>query len=142
MRLLQEGDVLVVYRLDRLGRSISNLVSIIEGLREHKIGFTSLCDGAIDTSIASGELVFNIFSSMAHFDRRLIQERTDAGLKAARARGRRGGRPKIDKDGKKVQAAKTMHQDNTLPIKEICTILGISRPTFYRYLSVYILLRR
>ena len=73
---------------------------------------------------------------MAHFERRLIQERTDAGLKAARARGRRGGRPKIDKDGKKVQAAKRMHQDNTLPIKEICSLLGISRPTFYRYLSL------
>jgi len=133
---LQEGDVLVVYRLDRLGRSMSNLVSIIEDLRKHKIGFKSLCDGAIDTTTASGELVFNIFSSMAHFERRLIQERTDAGLKAARARGRRGGRPKVDIEGKKVQAVKRMHQDNTMPINEICAILDISRTTFYRYLSL------
>lgn len=133
---LQAGDVLVVYRLDRLGRSMSNLVGIIENLREHKIGFKSLCDGAIDTTTASGELVFNIFSSMAQFERRLIQERTDAGLKAARARGRRGGRPKILADEKKVQAVKRMHQDNTMPIGEICSLLGISRPTFYRYLSL------
>jgi len=81
-------------------------------------------------------LVFNIFSSMAHFERRLTQERTDAGLKAARARGRRGGRPKIDTEGKKVQAVKRMHQDNTIPINEICAILDISRTTFYRYLSL------
>jgi len=128
--------VLVVYRLDRLGRSMSNLVNIIEDLRKHKIGFKSLCDGAIDTTTASGELVFNIFSSMAHFERRLIQERTDAGLKAARARGRRGGRPKVDIEGKKVQAVKRMHQDNTMPINEICAILDISRTTFYRYLSL------
>ena len=71
---------------------MTNLVDIIEKLRERKVGFKSLCDGAIDTTTASGELVFNIFSSMAQFERRLIQERTNAGLNAARARGRRGGR--------------------------------------------------
>lgn len=132
---LQEGDVLVVYRLDRLGRSMTNLVDIIEKLRERKVGFKSLCDGAIDTTTASGELVFNIFSSMAQFERRLIQERTNAGLAAARARGRRGGRPKLDVEGTKVQAAKRMHKDNSMSVKDVCTILGISRTTFYRYIS-------
>ena len=133
---LQEGDVLVVYRLDRLGRSMTNLVDTIEKLRERKIGFKSLCDGAIDTTTASGELVFNIFSSMAQFERRLIQERTNAGLAAARARGRKGGRPKLDTEGTKVKAAQRMHKDNSMPIKDICTILDISRTTFYRYLTL------
>lgn len=99
MKVLQKGDVLVVYRLDRLGRSMVNLVTIIEQLREQGIDFKSICDGAIDTTTASGELVFNIFSSMSQFERRLIQERTKAGLDAARARGRKGGRPSLDKQG-------------------------------------------
>lgn len=130
---LHEGDVLVVWRLDRLGRSMVHLVSLIETLREKKVGFKSLCDGAIDTTTASGELVFNIFSSMAQFERRLIQERTQAGLTAARARGRKGGRPKVD--ASKIQAAKRMHQDKAIPIDEICKVLNISKPTLYRYLS-------
>lgn len=87
----------------------------------------------IDTTTASGELVFNIFSSMAQFERRLIQERTHAGLAAARARGRKGGRPKVDSS--KIQTAKHMHQDNTLSIDEICKVLKVSKPTLYRYLS-------
>lgn len=130
---LSSGDVLVVWRLDRLGRSMVHLVSLIETLREKSVGFKSLCDGAIDTTTASGELVFNIFSSMAQFERRLIQERTQAGLSAARARGRKGGRPKVDVS--KIQVAKRMHQDKSLPIEEICKVLHISKPTLYRYLS-------
>lgn len=133
---LQEDDVLVVYRLDRLGRSMTNLVDIIEKLRKRKVGFKSLCDGAIDTTTASGELVFNIFSSMAQFERRLIQERTNAGLAAARARGRRGGRPKLDIEDTKVQAAKRMHKDNTMSVRDICEVLSVSRTTFYRYLKI------
>ena len=136
MKVLQKGDVLVVYRLDRLGRSMVNLVTIIEQLREQGIDFKSICDGAIDTTTASGELVFNIFSSMSQFERRLIQERTKAGLDAARARGRKGGRPALDKQGTKVEAAKRMNKDNTMPIKDICKVLGISRTTFYRYLNI------
>ena len=135
LKSLQKGDVLVVYRLDRLGRSMVNLVTIIEQLREQGVDFKSICDGAIDTTTASGELVFNIFSSMSQFERRLIQERTKAGLDAARARGRKGGRPSLDKQGTKVQAAKRMHKDNTISVKDICKILGISRTTFYRYIS-------
>ncbi len=136
MDSLQHGDVLVVWRLDRLGRSMSHLVSVIETLRSQSIGFRSLCDGAIDTTTASGELIFNIFSSMAQFERRLIQERTQAGLASARARGRTGGRPGIKPDDAKVQAVKRMHRDKTLPIDEICHVLNISRPTLYRYLSL------
>jgi len=133
---LYEGDVLVVWRLDRLGRSMTHLVSLIEILKERKVGFRSLCDGAIDTTTASGELVFNIFSSMAQFERRLIQERTQAGLLAARARGKKGGRPKINSDHPKVIAAKRMHQDKHISIDEICNALKISRPSLYRYLNM------
>lgn len=130
---LQFGDVLVVWRLDRLGRSMVHLVALIESLREKGVGFRSICDGAIDTTTASGELVFNIFSSMAQFERRLIQERTRAGLVAARSRGRKGGRPKVDIS--KIQVAKKMHQDKSLSIEEICRVLKVSKPTLYRYLS-------
>src|SRR6266851_2241613 len=92
LQVLMPGDTLVVWRLDRLGRSMAHLVTLIEGLLHRQVGFRSLGDGAIDTTTASGELVFHIFSALAQFERRLIQERTQAGLAAARARGRRGGR--------------------------------------------------
>lgn len=85
------------------------------------------------TTTASGELVFNIFSSMAQFERRLVQERTQAGLSAARARGRKGGRPKVHVS--KIQAAKRMHQDKSMTLDDICSALNISRPTLYRYLA-------
>ena len=89
---LQEGDILVVWRLDRLGRSMAHLVTLVEDLRIRGIGFRSLNEGAIDTK---GELIFNSFSALAQFERRLIQERTRAGLAAARARGPMGGRPRV-----------------------------------------------
>lgn len=136
MDSLSPGDVLIVWRLDRLGRSMSHLVSIVETLKEKNIGFKSLSDGAIDTTTASGELIFNIFSSMAQFERRLIQERTQAGLAAARARGRRGGRPKISFDDPRIKLAKKMHKDKTYEINDICRSLKISKATLYRYLSV------
>ncbi len=94
MDILENGDTLLVWRLDRLGRSMPHLVTLVEDLGKKRIGFRSLCDGAIDTTTASGELIFNIFSSLAQFERRLIQERTKAGLEAARARGRKDGRKK------------------------------------------------
>ena len=136
MDSLQKGDTLIVWRLDRLGRSMSHLVSTIEDLKERGIGFRSICDGAIDTTTASGELVFNMFSSLAQFERRLIQERTKAGLSAARARGKIGGRKKIKAGDPKVIMAKTMHQDKGLSIDDICLSLKISRATFYRYLTL------
>jgi DNA invertase Pin-like site-specific DNA recombinase len=133
---LEPGDTLVVWRLDRLGRSMPHLVALVEELLGKKIGFRSLCDGAIDTTTASGELMFNIFSSLAQFERRLIQERTRAGLAVARSRGRRGGRKPIRADDPRVVTAKRMHKDHGLSIDQICKTLKISRPTFYRYLAL------
>ena len=133
---LEPGDTLVVWRLDRLGRSMPHLVTLVEELLGKGIGFRSLQDGAIDTTTASGELMFNIFSSLAQFERRLIQERTQAGLAAARARGRKGGRRPIRADDLRVVTAKRLHKDRSLSIDQICAMLGISRPTFYRYLAL------
>ena len=93
LRQLREGDTLLVWRLDRLGRSVRHLIDLVENLRQRKVGFKSICDGAVDTTTASGELIFHVFSALAQFERRLIQERTNAGLKAARARGRLGVAP-------------------------------------------------
>ena len=133
---LKAGDTLMVWRIDRLGRSLQHLVGIVSGFQEKGIHFKSLNDGAIDTTSASGELVFCIFACMAQFERRLIQERTKAGLKAARARGRIGGRKAIQKDNAKVLAAKQLHRDNNKSIGEICSALDISRATFYRYINI------
>ena len=139
---LEPGDTLVVWRLDRLGRSMPHLVSLVEGLLGKGIGFRSLQDGAIDTTTASGELMFNIFSSLAQFERRLIQERTQAGLAAARARGRLGGRRPISPGDPRVVTAKRLHKDRGLSIDQICKTLGISRPTFYRYLALHDVARK
>jgi len=133
---LQNGDTLLVWRLDRLGRSMIHLVSLIEELRLKGINFKSICDGTIDTTTASGELIFNVFSSLAQFERRLIQERTRAGLEAARARGKSGGRKKIEGTDPKVLTAKKMHKDQSISIDDICKTLKISRATFYRYLTL------
>lgn len=133
---LRSGDTLLVWRLDRLGRSMSHLATLVEKLRRQGIGFKSICDGAIDTTTASGNLVFNIFSALAQFERRLIQERTKAGLAAARARGRLGGRRPVDPKNPKVRMAQKMHQDKSLSVGEICESLKISRSTLYRYLKL------
>ena len=136
LETLQAGDLLLVWRLDRLGRSMAHLVTLVEALQERGIGFRSVCDGAIDTTTASGELVFNIFSALAQFERRLIQERTRAGLMAARARGRLGGRPALDPQDARVQMAKALYQDRTHGVGDICNSLHISRSTLYRYLAL------
>ena len=136
LKSLQEGDTLLVWRLDRLGRSMTHLVTLIEQLLEKKIGFKSIRDGAIDTTTASGELVFNIFSALAQFERRLIQERTKAGLSAARARGKTGGRKAIQPTDPRVVTAREMHKNKAISIKKICETLAISRATFYRYLAI------
>ncbi len=134
--VLQQGDTLIVWRIDRLGKSISHLVKTVEDLRARGIGFKSICDGAIDTTTASGELVFNIFSSLAEFERRLIQERVRTGLEAARARGRQGGRKPLSVDDPRVKAAKKMSENREMTVDEICKTLRISRATYYRFLSV------
>lgn len=136
LNALESGDTLLVWRLDRLGRSMPHLVMLVEDLLARNIAFRSICDGAIDTTTASGELVFNIFSSLAQFERRLIQERTKAGLSAARARGRKGGRKPRTADDAKVKTAKRMHQDHGMSINQICEMLKISRATFYRYIAL------
>ena len=133
---LTNGDTLLVWRLDRLGRSMPHLVQLVEELGQRGIGFRSLCDGAIDTTTASGELIFNIFSSLAQFERRLIQERTHAGLEAARARGKKGGRKKISPTNPKVLMAKNMHNNHGMSINDICKTLKISRASFYRYIHL------
>ena len=136
LEILSPNDTLIVWRLDRLGRSMSHLVNLIDSLLENNIGFKSIQDGAIDTTTASGELMFNIFSALAQFERRLIQERTQAGLSAARARGKFGGRPKKSIKDPKVKMAQEMYKNKNLSINEICSSLGISRATFYRYISI------
>ena len=133
---LKEGDTLVVWRLDRLGRSLKDLVELITNLNNRKIKFKSIKDGSIDTTTANGILIFNIFASLAQFERDLIRERTLAGLSAARARGMQGGRPSMNPDDPKIITAKKLHADKTISIDDICKTLNISRATLYRYLKV------
>lgn len=136
LRELKAGDTLAVWRLDRLGRSVRHLIDLVEQLRQRKVGFKSICDGAIDTTTASGELIFHIFTALAQFERKLTQERTRAGLEAARARGRLGGRKPILVTDPRVQTARTLHADRKMPVGDICTTLKISRATLYRYLAM------
>jgi len=128
--------MLIVWRLDRLGRSMLHLVSLIEEFKTRGIGFKSLYDRVFDTTTASGELIFNIFSSLSQFERKLIQERTNSGLSSARARGKKGGRKKTCANDPKVLTAKKMHQDHKMSINDILKTLKISRATFYRYLEI------
>jgi DNA invertase Pin-like site-specific DNA recombinase len=134
---LRPGDVLLVGRLDRLGRSVRHLVTLIDRLKELGVGFRSVCDGAIDTTTPSGELIFHIFSSLAQFERRLIQERTKAGIAAARARGRKGGRPPTKANEPKVFLAKKLYRDKTISLDDICATLKMSKSTLYRYIAMH-----
>jgi len=136
LQALHPGDTLLVWRLDRLGRSMAHLVTVIEELRGRQVGFRSLGDGAIDTTTASGELIFHIFSALAQFERRLIQERTRAGLAVARARGKKGGRTPLGAEEPRVRMAYTMYADQSLSVLDICHVLRISQATFYRYVAL------
>lgn len=129
--LLRKGDTLVVWRLDRLGRSIKDLIAWMSWLEQEGIALRSLQE-AIDTTSTSGKLTFHIFASLAEFERQLIQERTRAGLKAARARGRLGGRPKALKPSRQKRAVQ-LYRKQELTVKEICEMMGISKPTLYAY---------
>ena len=133
---LVPGDTLVVWRLDRLGRSMTHLVTLIQALLQRHVSFRSLSDGAIDTTTASGELFFHIFSALAQFERRLIQERTQAGLAVARARGKKGGRTPRRAEEPRVRMAYTMYVDQHLTVRDICRVLRISQATFYRYVAL------
>jgi DNA invertase Pin-like site-specific DNA recombinase len=133
---LRSGDVLLVWRLDRLGRSVRHLVTLIDQLKELGVGFRSVCDGAIDTTTPSGELIFHVFSALAQFERRLIQERAKAGIAAARARGRKGGRPPMNGNEPKVVLAKKLYRDKTISLDDICATLKMSKSTLYRYIAM------
>lgn len=134
---LRKGDTVVVWKLDRLGRSLKDLIELVSSFREKGVEFVSLKDG-IDTGTATGRFTFNIFASLAEFEREIIRERTMAGLEAARARGRKGGRPSgLSKDAlAKATSAKILYQSGEKTVKEIAQGLGISRATCYRYIEL------
>lgn len=127
----REGDSLVVWKLDRLGRSLKDLITTVTTLHTRKIGFVSLQEN-IDTTTSGGKLVFYIFGALAEFERDIIKDRTNAGLQAARARGRQGGRPK-KLNSRQIAMAKKLMKDETNQIKDICATLNISKTTLYRY---------
>jgi DNA invertase Pin-like site-specific DNA recombinase len=129
---LRPGDTLVVWKLDRLARSVQHLIEIIERLRKQGCGFKSLTE-AIDTTTAGGRLVFYIFGALAEFERGIIRERTVAGLEAARARGRKGGRPKLMNDQSLI-VAQALLRDGVLTVKDVAKQIGVSEPTLYKYL--------
>ncbi len=134
MNHLRAGDTLVVWRLDRLGRTLKHLIATITDLSDQGIGFKSLQEN-MDTTTSGGKLIFHIFGALAEFEREVIRERTNAGLQAARARGRLGGRPTIQsRDPKKITLARKLYDGNT-PVKEICETLHIGRSTLYRYVQ-------
>jgi DNA invertase Pin-like site-specific DNA recombinase len=137
LSFIKEGDVLVIWKLDRLGRSLQHLIKTIAFLLGKGVGFKSIND-PIDTTTAQGRLIFNIFASLSEFERELIVERTKAGLRAARARGKVGGRPKgLGKEEEKTSyAAAALYQEGTLSSGEICKRLGIARSTLYVYLHI------
>ena len=138
-KALRSGDTLMVWRLDRLGRSLSDLVKIIGDLERESITFESLTE-KIDTGSASGKLQFHVFAVLAEFERNLIRERTLAGLTAARARGRMGGRkPKLN--GKQIREIKTLLRDPAAQVKDIAKRYGISRTTLYKRVGVVLPLK-
>lgn len=136
LKALREKDTLVVWKLDRLGRDLRHLVNTVQDLSERGIGFKVLTgQGAnIDTTTASGKLVFGIFAALAEFERELIRERTMAGLKSARARGKKGGR-KFHLTKSQVRLAQASMKDKDTNVSELCRELEISRQTLYRYVS-------
>ncbi len=132
---LRAGDVLVVWKLDRLGRSLKHLVELVGQLMERDVGLQSLND-PVDTTTAQGRLVFNIFASLAEFECELVRERTQAGLSAARARGRLGGRPKgLSPKAESIsRAAAALYREGELSVQAIADHLGIAKTTLYSYL--------
>jgi DNA invertase Pin-like site-specific DNA recombinase len=136
LETLESGDSLVVWKLDRLGRSLRDLVTLTNQFSERGIVFTSLQDN-INTDTAQGRLFFGIMASLAEFERELIRERTNAGLAAARSRGRKGGRPPglREADKKTARIAYQLHQNKAIPVGDIISQLRISKGTMYRYIK-------
>jgi DNA invertase Pin-like site-specific DNA recombinase len=133
LNFMREGDTLVVWKLDRLGRSLKHLIETVLALQEAQKGFRSLQEN-VDTSTSGGKLFFHIFGALAEFERDIIRDRTKAGLASARSRGRRGGRPSV-MDAKKLRMARSLYADSKTQVVEICEGLGISRATFYRHIA-------
>jgi DNA invertase Pin-like site-specific DNA recombinase len=127
----RDGDILIVWKLDRLGRSLKHLIETVNQLHEKGVGFASVQE-SIDTTTSGGKLIFHVFGALAEFERELIRERTQAGLKAARARGRKGGR-KEKLTPQQVEMARAMVNDPGISIGAICETFKISKPTLYRY---------
>jgi len=136
LKALRKDDTLVVWKLDRLGRSLKHLITTIDDLNQRGVGFRVLTGEGIniDTTTAAGKMIFSIFGAFAEFERELIRERTLAGLKAARARGRKGGR-KFQLTKAQVRLAQAAMQNRDTSVGELCKELGITRPTLYRYVG-------
>jgi DNA invertase Pin-like site-specific DNA recombinase len=135
LNFARTGDTLVVWKLDRLGRSLRHLIDTINSMQARGVGFRSLTE-QIDTTTSGGKLIFHVFGALAEFERDLIRERTQAGLVAARARGKQGGRPKAValSDPKQVALAQALYNDRSHSIADICKTLRVSRATLYRYI--------
>lgn len=134
---VRQNDVVVIWKLDRLGRSLADLVHLVNEIQGKGAGLLSLQDN-IDTTTPHGKLTFHIFAAIAEFEREIIRERTNAGLASARARGRKGGRPPgLSKEAQIKAAAATSLYNQNKTIAEICNTLAISRKTFYKYLNLY-----
>ncbi len=135
LAFLRTGDTLVVWKLDRLGRSLPHLIDTVNRLQDRGIGFKSLTE-QIDTTTSGGKLIFHVFAALAEFERDVIRERTQAGLTAARARGRKGGHPRAAalSDARKVAIAQALYDDKKNSIDDICKTLHVSRSTLYRYI--------
>jgi DNA invertase Pin-like site-specific DNA recombinase len=133
LAFMRKGDILCVWKLDRLGRSLKHLIETVLTLQQAGKGFRCLQEN-IDTSTSGGKLFFHIIASLAEFERDLIRERTNAGLVAARARGRLGGRPRL-LNSKKVQMAKALLQNRQNSITDVCSTLGVSKSTLYRNIN-------
>jgi DNA invertase Pin-like site-specific DNA recombinase len=131
---LREGDILAVWRLDRLGRSLKDLIEIVTTLEQRGIGLKSLQE-SMDTTTPGGKLIFHVMAALAEFERGIIRERTQAGLKAARARGRQGGRPR-KLNHKRAALAVSMLREPSNSVNDICATVGVSRSTLYRYAKV------
>jgi DNA invertase Pin-like site-specific DNA recombinase len=136
LEIVEDGDTIVIWKLDRLGRSLHHLVKTVNDLNKNNIGLISLND-PINTTTAQGRLMFNMFASLAEFERDVIYERTIAGIKSAKARGRLGGRPKgLSVDAKqKACLAEALYKQNELTSDQIAKQLNISKPTLYKYLK-------
>ena len=136
LKALRENDILVVYKLDRLGRNLKHLIQIVEDLTKRKIGFKVLSGQGvnIDTATPSGKMIFSIFGALAEFERELIRERTKAGIAAARARGRMGGR-KFNLTKAQVRLAEASMKNRDTSVTELCKELGVTRATLYKYIS-------